>query len=49
VLLSHDFFMEHTDIFYDYLRKYLIFPDAEPNDGHRVLAALERAADSAAS
>jgi NAD-dependent deacetylase len=43
VLLSHDFFMEHTDIFYDYLRKYLIFPDAEPNDGHRVLAALERA------
>ena len=42
-LLSHGFFMEHPDIFYDYLRKYLIFPDAKPNLGHRTLAALERA------
>lgn len=41
-LLSHGFFMEHTDIFYDYLRKYLIFPDAKPNLGHKTLAALER-------
>ena len=42
-LLSHGFFMEHPDIFYDYLRKYLIFPEAKPNLGHRTLAALERA------
>jgi NAD-dependent deacetylase len=41
VLLSHSFFTEHPDIFFDYLRSYLIFPDAQPNDAHKSLAALE--------
>lgn len=41
-LLSHDFFEEHPDIFYDYLRKYLVFPHAQPNMAHKTLAALER-------
>ena len=42
VLLSHGFFEEHPDTFYDYLRKYLYFPDARPNMAHKTLAALER-------
>ncbi len=41
-LLSHAFFLRHTDIFYAYYRKYLLYPHAEPNDAHRALAALER-------
>ena len=43
VLLSHSFFEAHPDIFFDYLRKYLIFPDAQPNDAHITLRELEQA------
>ena len=43
VLLSHSFFASHPDIFFDYLRKYLVFPNAQPNDAHRTLAQLEQA------
>ncbi|HEX3026127.1 MAG TPA: NAD-dependent protein deacylase [Clostridia bacterium] len=42
VLLSHSFFTAHPDTFYDYYKKYLIFPEAQPNDAHRSLAALEK-------
>ena len=42
-LLSHEFFMEKPDIFYDYLRKYLIFENAQPNKAHLSFAALEKA------
>ena len=41
VLLSHEFFWDHTDIFYDYYRKYLLYPEAKPNNAHRALAKLE--------
>ena len=41
-LLSHSFFSAHPEIFFDYLRRYLVFPDAQPNDAHKSLAALER-------
>lgn len=41
VLLSHSFFKAHPEIFFDYLKKYLIFPNAEPNDAHKSLAKLE--------
>ncbi len=41
-LLSRSFFLEHTDTFYDYYRKFLLHPDAQPNDCHRALAKLER-------
>jgi NAD-dependent deacetylase len=40
-LLSHGFFEAHPEIFFDYLRKYLVFPDALPNMAHKTLAALE--------
>ena len=42
-LISHDYFFRHTDTFYRYYRKYLLYPDAKPNDAHRALALLERA------
>ncbi len=40
-ILSHDFFFENTDTFYDFYRKYFII-QAEPNDAHKALAKLEK-------
>lgn len=48
VLLSHTYFLAHPDRFYDYLRQYMLFPDAQPNDAHRAFAALEHAGRCAA-
>lgn len=42
VLLSHSFFKKHPEIFFDYARRFLIFPDAKPNDAHLSLAKLEK-------
>lgn len=39
-ILSHSFFTEHPDIFYDFYRKYFII-EAEPNNAHKALARLE--------
>lgn len=43
-LLSHDFFLSHTERFYEYYRDMLLYPDAQPNPAHRALASLERQA-----
>ena len=40
-LLSIDFFEEYPEIFYDYYKKFLIYPDAKPNKAHLALAKLE--------
>lgn len=40
-MLSHSFFMSHTDTFFDYYKNNLIYRDAEPNDAHKALAYLE--------
>ena len=42
VLLSHDFFWRHTEVFYDYSRKFLLYPNAKPNNAHKALAKLEQ-------
>lgn len=42
VLLSHSFFMQHTDIFYDYYFSHLVYQDAKPNNCHRALAEMEK-------
>lgn len=42
-MLSHTFFMRHTEMFFDYYKKNLIYPDAEPNKAHRALAKMEQA------
>lgn len=39
-ILSHTFFFEHTDIFYDFYRKYFI-SNAKPNNAHKALSRLE--------
>jgi NAD-dependent deacetylase len=41
-LLSHSFFMRHTDVFYDYYKSCMIYKDAKPNKAHLALAELER-------
>lgn len=42
-MLSHSFFMQRQKIFFDYYRKNLIHPEAEPNAAHLALARLEAA------
>ena len=41
-MLSHDFLIAHPDLFYQNLRKNLVFPDAQPNPAHRALVKLEQ-------
>ncbi|MEG2204800.1 MAG: Sir2 family NAD-dependent protein deacetylase, partial [Oscillospiraceae bacterium] len=41
-VLSHTFFLEHPDQFFDFYRKNMIFPHAQPNAAHQTLAVLER-------
>ena len=40
-MLSSSFFMEHTEMFFDYYKKHLIYQDARPNKAHIVLAKME--------
>jgi len=41
-LLSHDFFLRYTEIFFEYYKKTLIYQDAQPNQAHIALAKLEQ-------
>lgn len=41
-MLSHSFFMNHTETFYDYYKNNLIYPDVEPNKAHLALALMEK-------
>lgn len=41
-MLSRSFFDNHTELFFDYYRKNLIYPDAMPNKAHTALAELEK-------
>ncbi len=41
-LLSHAFFLQKPEVFYDYYRKYLLHPSAKPNRAHEALARMER-------
>lgn len=40
-ILSHDFFFEKTDIFYEYYRENMLHMDSKPNEAHKKLALLE--------
>ena len=40
-MLSSSFFMEHTEMFFDYDKKHLIYQDARPNKAHIALAKME--------
>ncbi len=41
-ILSATYFALHTEKFYDFYRKFMIYPDAKPNAVHRKLAELEQ-------
>ena len=41
-ILSAAYFMLHTAEFYDYYRRFMIYPDAKPNAVHRYLYELEK-------
>lgn len=42
VMLSHSFFMTHTEEFFEFYRKKVLFPNATPNYAHIALAQLEK-------
>ncbi len=41
-ILSHTFFCNHKDYFYNFYRDKMLFLDAQPNDAHLKLAELEK-------
>ncbi|MBR2294516.1 MAG: NAD-dependent protein deacylase [Clostridiales bacterium] len=41
-IISHSFFIEHPEEFYDFYKRKLLYPDAKPNKAHYALARLER-------
>lgn len=41
-ILSRDFFLTRTKDFYDYYKKNMLFPSAQPNGAHISLARLEK-------
>ncbi len=40
-ILSHTFFMNYTNTFYDFYRSTMLYPDAEPSVPHKALKKLE--------
>lgn len=40
-MLSHDFYLNHTETFYDYYKNNLVYRDVKPNKAHLALAKLE--------
>ena len=42
VMLSSDFFYDHTKEFYDFYFHEMIYPNAKPNAAHEALAVLEK-------
>lgn len=41
-IISHTFFNKHTDMFYDFYKSKMMYPDAKPNKAHKYFADLER-------
>lgn len=41
-LVSHSYYLEHTDKFFSYYKDCLIFPEVDPNPAHYTLARLEK-------
>ena len=41
-MLSHRYFVQHAEEFYDFMRRVMLYPDAKPNPAHYALAKLER-------
>lgn len=41
-IISHSFFMAHTDLFYDFYKSKMLYLNAKPNAAHCFFADLER-------
>lgn len=41
-MVSHTFLVRHTEEFFDFYKKYLVYPEAKPNPAHYALAKLEK-------
>lgn len=41
-IVSHSFFMQNTEAFYEFYKSKMMFLDAKPNQAHRKLAQLEQ-------
>lgn len=41
-IISHSFFMERTEMFYDFYKNKMMYLDAKPNDAHIYFANLEK-------
>lgn len=41
-ILSHTFFIKHTEEFYDFYKSKMVYRHAKPNDAHYALAELEK-------
>lgn len=42
-IISHSFFVSHTDMFYDFYKASMLYPEAKPNEAHEFFAKLEKA------
>jgi NAD-dependent deacetylase len=40
-MLSHSFFMNHTETFYEYYKNNMLYPEVQPNKAHYALVKLE--------
>ncbi len=41
-IISHSFLIDNPEIFFQFYREKMLYPDARPNPAHTALAALER-------
>lgn len=41
-LISHSYYLDHTEKFFEYYKDTLVFSDAKPNPAHLALAELEK-------
>ena len=41
-IISHSFYMEHPDMFYEFYKEKMCYPNAKPNAAHKYFADLEK-------
>lgn len=41
-IISHTFFVKHTELFYEFYKSKMMYPEAEPNKAHLYFAQLEK-------
>lgn len=40
-IISHSFFEQHVELFYDFYKNSMLYPDAQPNAAHKYFAELQ--------